>query len=378
MYICTSSVSAHLTKPFIIYGVAATLIVMLLCSTAVRAFRAWNYRVFYAIHVTAAAIVLPILCFHGRFMRIYLTEAILIYAASSILRTWVTQRVSGTLKTIQTPDSMILDIRIPEVECSQSWHPGQYALISREGNLISRLLGSVPLSIASLANDDKEMRLIARVRNGATRDLANLDRDASYRFNLEGPYGQSDHIAELLRCPKIVLVAGGVGGTFVVPIYRQLLQHMAARSRTHHNLAMHWIASSSADVAWALADRYLQEPGFKENLQIHLTQDRPDGHVSDKPENLPHIDDKSSSPFLEAVKTSPLRPTNVSPCCINLRYGRPDLGQLITSTFAEDVEARTAVVVCGPSSLITNVRRETGIWVCRGYACHWIAEDFES
>jgi NAD(P)H-flavin reductase len=369
MYICEGSVLHHLSTPFILYGVAGTSIFAVMLLSANRIFRAWSYRLFYAIHIVAAAILLPLLFFHGRYMRIYLIECIIIYGINSILRLWATRRVSATINTVRTSHSTLLDIRIPMTDHTQIWHPGQYALISTRGNPMSRLTGSTPLTIASLASDSEELRLMARVRNGRTKSLAKLDSDISYKFNLEGPYGSQDHISELLRCRKILLIAGGVGGTFILPIYRQLLKDFVARPKKHH-LTMHWIARSSLDIAWAVEARNLQEPGFKDNLRVHITQGVPDANRSpdDNSDGDAYTDEKS--PSFEAINDPLLM--------LESSFGRPCIEQMIADTFCEEHGGCTAIVVCGPSKLITHVRKETSAWVRKGRQCYWIAEKFES
>jgi ferredoxin-NADP reductase len=234
-------------------------------------------------------------------------------------------------------------------------------------HLLVRIKGSTSLTIASLVSDSEELRLIARVRNGRTKDLAKLESDISYKFNVEGPYGNRYHISELLQCRKILLVTGGVGGTFILPIYRRLLRGFVARPKKHHSV-MHWIARSPADIAWAVDARTLQELGFKDNLRVHVTRGLP---------NPGRRSDAGGSAY-NGENFSPVEAINYPLLGLKSSFGRPCIEQMINETFAEDLGGYTAVVVCGSSRLIDHVRKETGLWVRRGRQCYWIAEKFES
>jgi NAD(P)H-flavin reductase len=85
---------------------------------------------------------------------------------------------------------------------------------------------SHPFTIAAAANPDDDhhtLSLLIRTRSGITEQLAKHVRNnasGTTPVTVEGPYGQLEE--RLSSFDDILLVAGGVGGTFVWPIAERL------------------------------------------------------------------------------------------------------------------------------------------------------------
>ena len=70
---------------------------------------------------------------------------------------------------------------------------------------------------------------------------------------LEGPYGASTRLPDLLDYDKVLLVAGGVGATFIMPIYRSMLDsHGPALLGT--KIRCIWAVQKLAETQWAFPD----------------------------------------------------------------------------------------------------------------------------
>ncbi|ODH47141.1 hypothetical protein GX48_06736 [Paracoccidioides brasiliensis] len=111
-----------------------------------------------------------------------------------------------------------------------SWKPGQHVFMSCHG-LVP--LQSHPLSIASIPAD-KKLEFLVRAQNGATgkffahaskclRIVDNRDdnSDSVKRVGVEGPYGR---IRPLRQFDSVVLLAGGMGATYTMPLMRDTVE----------------------------------------------------------------------------------------------------------------------------------------------------------
>ncbi|EEH33443.1 hypothetical protein PAAG_04493 [Paracoccidioides lutzii Pb01] len=111
-----------------------------------------------------------------------------------------------------------------------SWKPGQHVFMSCHG-LVP--LQSHPLSIASIPTD-KKLEFLVRAQNGATgkffahaskclRTVDNRDdsSDSVKRVGVEGPYGR---IRPLRQFDSVVLLAGGMGATYTMPLMRDIVE----------------------------------------------------------------------------------------------------------------------------------------------------------
>jgi NAD(P)H-flavin reductase len=121
-----------------------------------------------------------------------------------------------------------------------SWEAGQYVYLrlTRLNPFVSYILcttlegtrlmtqQSHPFTIAAAANPDDDhhtLSLLIRTRSGITEQLAKHVRNnasGTTPVTVEGPYGQLEE--RLSSFDDILLVAGGVGGTFVWPIAERL------------------------------------------------------------------------------------------------------------------------------------------------------------
>ncbi|EEQ91698.2 metalloreductase [Blastomyces dermatitidis ER-3] len=111
-----------------------------------------------------------------------------------------------------------------------SWKPGQHVLLSCHG-LVP--LQSHPLTIASIPGD-KKLEFLVRAQKGGTKkffsyasknhDLLGGRCTSSGNVKLvgvEGPYGR---IRPLRQFDSLVLLAGGMGATFTMPLMRDLVE----------------------------------------------------------------------------------------------------------------------------------------------------------
>lgn len=201
--------------------------------------------------------------------------------------------------------------------------------------------------------------------NGTTAMLADLAKDPQpVPLLLEGPYGSAKYFPNLAsNYDRVLLVAGGVGATFTLPIYRDLL------SKGKGSIVKFvWSVKSEADAQWGVE-------ALKEQCEGRL----PDGfelYVSRKATSIGSRRGKGDE-SIELQEREGLLGDEAS-LEENARKGRPDIPAVVDGIFAlnRGGEERVAVLVCGPSGLGASARKEVGRWLAKGRGVFWHAEEF--
>ncbi|KAK5125346.1 hypothetical protein LTR85_000455 [Meristemomyces frigidus] len=385
-YVINDLLWAKLKEPYIICGIVSIIAFTAVGTTALTPVRKWSYRVFYITHVTLAAALLPVLFFHVSHIRIYLYETVAIYALNTLLRASNTDSMSGTVKLL--PNSSLLEINIPLPKAASGkqpskWHPGQHAYVSLAGHPFLRTFRSNPFTVASIPAADGSLTFIARVLDGNTAKLARQADDrklSTQMMSVEGPYGVATHADKLLGYDRILLVAGGVGGTFLVPLYRQLLEDLSPSKGSYRRqrVSFLWVARSKADVTWALPADVKEKEGFAERLEVRLTGNITDATAvdngfeisSDREEDTAAYGEPKGGIELEEQKqllsNDQDEDGGTDSCALKFAAGRPHIARIVDQTFAHGFTEKVAVVVCGPQKLNAALRKEVGRYVARG------------
>ncbi len=191
---------------------------------------------------------------------------------------------------------------------------------------------------------------------------------------IEGPYGASAQLPDFLLFDRVLLVAGGVGATFIVPIWRHIVN---SRQRNHlqkdGDVRFVWAAKTLAETSWAFPfkQRESKRGLGMEGVEIHVTGqpgvndgEERNGEISFEMverDELTGENDKCNKGLLEQG--------------IVVKYIRPDLYEVVNETFSGHAE-KVAVLVCGPTRMGTQLRKHVGKWVRRGKDVYWHAETF--
>ena len=195
--------------------------------------------------------------------------------------------------------------------------------------------------------------------------LADLVKDPQpVPLLVEGPYGSAKYFPDLAsNYDRVLLVAGGVGATFTLPIYRDLL------SKGKGSIVKFvWSVKREADAQWGVE-------ALKEQCEGRL----PEGfelYVSRKATSIDSRRGKEDD-SIELQEREGLLAEEAS-LEETVRKGRPDIPAIVDEVFAlsRGGEERVAVLVCGPSCLGASVRKEVGRWVVKGRDVFWHAEEF--
>jgi predicted ferric reductase len=241
---------------------------------------------------------------------------------------------------------------------------------------------SNPFTIASIPNTDGHIKFVARALNGNTKLLLSnaekVSSDTNVNITVEGLYGLNTHEDRLLRYDRVLFITGGVGATFIVPLYRQLLADLSPGKGSYRRqkVSFVWIARTKSEVTWAVPADPREKEGFAERLKICLTGN--DTEVTSSPMSYDDnveasaIDENEDGIELEEQKQllSNVAQSNGNIAAdandLSIYAGRPDLRRLVHETLSHGSNERVAIVVCGPKTLSQSIRREIAPWVKRG------------
>lgn len=354
----------------VILGLVGTIAFTAVGTTALSVLRKFNYRVFYTTHVTLASFLLPVLYFHVHHIRIYIIETVVVYVVHLALRLFNEHKAEGSLTLVPgTADLLVINIPMTaksKPKSSVQWQPGQHVYISwPQGPVYMRALKSrSPFTIASLPSEDGNLKMVARVLDGNTAALAKATTEgatgkaSSIPLILEGPYGLSTHSNTLLQYNRVLFIAGGVGATFVVPLYRTLLKDLSPSlgSRRRQNVAFVWVVRDEAETSWAVPEDELEKKGMQERMSVYATRtgrmDNDEQKTNDADESIELERLLSSGGINDSVQQWQVHP------------GRPNLGEIMDGVFSHTRnESKVAVFVCGPRSMADEVRRKSNKWV---------------
>ncbi|KAJ9629906.1 hypothetical protein H2203_002291 [Taxawa tesnikishii (nom. ined.)] len=356
----------------VILGLIGITAFTLVGTTALSWVRKRNYRIFYVVHVVLATLLLPVLYWHVHHIRLYILETLAVYIINTVFRVFATRTVSGTIELV--PDTNLLEIKIPVNEAGKAgvngtwtWQPGQHVYLSLPSHALTRTFRSNPFTIASLPSIDGHLTLVTRVLDGNTKTLAlhsSSPSSSPKKMSLEGPYGLSTHSLNLLGFNKVLFVAGGVGATFVVPLYRRLLSDLSpsAGSVRRQRVRLVWAVGSLGEAAWAVPggvgegsaekagkevrDESMEKErhAFLERCEIFVTRgDGISASISSPANARGYLKTKNSGISAkdeddeDGVEMQSLLPSSSEPAIdavsdSQFHYGRPDLRQVVDET----------------------------------------------
>jgi hypothetical protein len=369
---------ARLTSLVPLLGVGAFLLLTLLVSSSLAIVRRWSYAVFFVLHLSIGVVILPVLFFHASPLRLYTTEALALFVLDLVARKLDTIQGFATLTLL--PDTKLLKVTIPlppsKVRRFTSV-PGQHVYLSippastpsgSKFPSIHDLLFN-PFTVAEATPDS--VSLVLRTLHGPTtktlKGLAKLTK-AKPPINLEGPYGVAESFPNLAtEFDRVLLVAGGIGATFILPIYRQIVSFSTGDGFGSTKIEMIWSMRSNAEAAWSTVPEGVELLKSDDRVKMFFTGvDIDHGHISPP---TPGLEDGSIElADLTTEEQATLLPSSGS--------GRPDLGQIVDRTFRYGEHERVAVLVCGPAGMAEELREHVGRWVARGRYVWWHDESF--
>ncbi|KAI8626195.1 ferric reductase like transmembrane component [Xylariaceae sp. FL1651] len=361
-------------------GLSAVMGMQFLYGTALSVVRQYSYRVFFITHLLVALALPPIIYFHAKHSAFYVWEAFIVFIVDIGKRKFDTIVADTKVELIPGTDLVKLVGSIPTTKIDRfAKNPGTHIYLSippasrpdkspvAAAHLVFEFAFN-PFSVAAVDESSGELTLVARRRNGPmTRAFAKLaaDTNAGARVKLafDGPYGCAKRFPNLAgpEFDQILLVAGGVGATFTLPLYRWILsENPAAR------VQMIWAVRGAGDATWPVAGegKSIVED---DSIQLFLTEDILDsGNGNAGP--------SAGGEEIELANVSSARRLkSYTPMHIDKR---PNLQKIVDDVFRQGVEERVAVLVCGPEAMARELRSHLGIWVRKGRYVWWHNESF--
>lgn len=374
-------------------GILAITMLLILGTTTLTKIRNYSYRAFFTLHVVLSISLLPILYFHVSHLRIYILESAAIYVVLILQRNISSTPTLATISDL--PSSSLLSVSLqPKAPLKLPKSiPGQHVYLSFPSSADAPLnkLRLNPFTIANLPTKDGNMRLIIRPLSGTTNLLSKLAETHARRqpipIIIEGPYGSASYWPDLLKSyDRILLVAGGVGATFTLPIYRSLLQNLSQGSPTlSSKFRSIWSVREIADASWGL--QYLQEDGVGALLGgFEVFVSSLSDSSGDTADDSIELEDQEPDHLLKVAERvdsgESLHDENNPTFHVKIHKGRPDLKHIVEDVFtnidetSENEILKVAVLVCGPTEMGRNLRKGVGIWAKRGIDVLWHNEGF--
>ncbi|KAL2268378.1 hypothetical protein VTJ83DRAFT_3224 [Remersonia thermophila] len=409
----------RLGDPVVVAGVVAFLALNLLLTTALRPARSRSYRVFYVVHVLAGLAVPALLLLHARHARLFLAESLAAFLLNGAARKRGTVTADAAVRAIPGTDLIRISASVPRGKLDRfRAAPGAHVFLSLPGGgggaardgpaSSSRLLFEFllnPFTVASVDEDAGDLTLVARRRRGpmtaALGRLAGASSSSSRPSNsgvfhdneeriplcIEGPYGPAARLARLCTgYDRVLLVAGGIGATFALPLYRALLAENhpgsggsggsgggggggASSASAAPVVEMVWAVRRAGDATWALTGpggaALLKDP----RLHLYVTGD---AAPSSSAGGGGYDEGGEPGEELRAL----VRDRGGRYAAQDLRRRRPDLGKIVDGVFRASQQDRVAVLVCGPSEMARELRRHVGVWARKGREVWFHSEGF--
>ncbi|RYP05411.1 hypothetical protein DL764_003836 [Monosporascus ibericus] len=359
-------------------GLTAFIGMVVLNTTALSIIRRYSYRIFFITHLIVALALPPVVFFHHRSSTFYVVEALALFTIDLVLRKMDTFTTDASLVSIPGSNLIKIVAPVPPQKISRFREsPGTHVYLSVPAS--SRPSPSAvsaaryifefmfnPFTIASVDEHSTDLTLIARCLNGPmTQNLTRLANGSTEGIktplSIEGPYGSAARFPNFAgpEFDQILLVAGGVGASFVLPVYRSVLGENPGAAVT-----MVWAVRSASDATWPASD--VSQSILKDDkVQLYLT-----GDILESRSGTGSL--SAGDTELEMDHLSQTQP-KYSP---DHSRRRPDLQKIVDDVFKHGVEERVAVLVCGPEGMADELRRCVGTWVRKGRKVWWHNESF--
>jgi NAD(P)H-flavin reductase len=178
---------------------------------------------------------------------------------------------------------------------------------------------------------------------------------------LEGPYGHSAYLPELRDFGRILLIAGGVGATYIIPLWKHISLQRLVSPNFNQKTQLVWAVRSVKDTVWS-TELLKHLPGERfahDELDIYVTGNTPTRLSSTE---LSEVDSTAGNELAREIG-------------FNIKQGKPDLNAIVNDTFSS-FGGPIAVFVCGPEAMTRQLRDQVGRWVKIGRHVYWHAEEF--
>ncbi|KIW20511.1 hypothetical protein PV08_01086 [Exophiala spinifera] len=387
------------------FGLLAFWALNALALLSVPAIRRRAYHaLFWRSHVVLGVAV-PLFVFaHVKYTRVYVAQVAIVWAVNFVVRTRASEigqvtceNVQGTIATTtttttpiggtvttgteRTKTSVLVKVKIIAKKGGRlaKATPGQHVFLhsSSGGGGVAAKNPFTIVSVTTEANKEGvELVLVVRGLGGpGTKGLADLAKTGKkVDMRVEGPYGNAhddvDRLVNAGTASPVLLVAGGVGATYTIPIYMSLLNHARKTGKRQGILEMVWLVKGVGDAAWGVEIlRQLHDERI--DVDLYITGEDPDP-------SLAQGSDLPSEPEIHGLKIHAVgRRPDLTPEVDGFFTASASNGGDVHHALSDEGAAEVNVFVCGPSSLSADLRKVVGRHVGgKGRQVRWIEEAF--
>ncbi|KAI3401115.1 hypothetical protein diail_261 [Diaporthe ilicicola] len=365
------------TSRAVITGMVGIWSMTLLNTTTLRVIRNYSYRIFFIVHLTVAMIIPPLIWFHAHSSRVFLVEALVVFLADLVSRKFDTTTAVAKLETVPGTSLVKITAPIPNKKIHRfQTHPGShiYLQIPAEArpsdnrasadHLVHEFLYN-PFTVADVDVTTGNLTLVARHLSGPVTTTLNQIASNNSRhdatqvpLSIEGPYGVSSHFSMLAEgeFDRVLLVSGGVGATYTVPLYRALV-----KDNPTAQVQLIWAVRAAGDASWVTSGRDGKSFTEDEGVQVFVTAS--EGKLGGQ---------EAAEGEGEDVELTTLN----SGGGMRHQLMRPNLKKAVDDVFQHGQDERVAVLFCGPTVMGRDLRNHVGVWVRKGRVVFWHSESF--
>ena len=314
------------------------------------------FTLFYFTHIVLAIALIPTIWNHVTHPHPYLLFTVSLWLWDYTSRWFSTRWGQAEVKVLGGGRMIEVDVLInrPErIEISPGAHT--FLTIPR----LHRLRGGMranPFTVATFSEGEQRLKLVMRVRDGFTKSLVELTQrgetsslpttipdeapalqiPASIFLPSQAPF------PNLLQYTRVLVIGGGVGGSFCVP----WVKYLHAQPPTGTTVRFVWSVSDPLETHWAFSDlKDTALRNFTLSLELYVTGTGGRARGEAELELLPRA--KNAVPSSIPVE--------------NVRYTRPTLSLVLEQELDTCMEGDDmAVLVCGPEGMTADVREAVG------------------
>lgn len=300
------------------------------------------HKVFYRSHVILSVVLLLVVWLHVPFMRIYVQQAFGIWCQNASFRWSSSEYTDFSCRKV---GNGLVEVKARLKSANwENWVPGMHGYLNQKG--LGPKNPFTVVSVDQIHDGNVEVTFVVRDLGGPTTSLLGKEADGKKKLDLqlEGPYGESKmYLPGLLRggdkAGKVLIVAGGVGATYSLPIYIALMKAWSGRG---DKVRLSWIVRDINEAKWGLD--MLQDVGSPVNVQLFVTNP-----------------DKTAQSVTKAN-------TEIKGLQVLSSSKRPDMstvvGEFVESDDSKGISTnrkdKLTVMVCGPPGLSQSLRKAVG------------------
>ncbi|KAF5361182.1 hypothetical protein D9758_009046 [Tetrapyrgos nigripes] len=202
----------------------------------------------------------------------------------------------------------------------------------------------------------KELVFLVNVRDGFTKRLSHVAaQKGTIKVFVDGPYGQRN---DLSGYDNVVLIAGGTGVTYTLPMLLDIVEGARAGKRNCKRVVFVWAVRDARHFQWVLdainSAVKLAPHGFQLEIRLFVT-----GSSTTEWDTVSTDSSKLESPGASSSLSGENTPNVKSPMEISglqLLLGRPAIGKIVVEEAEEARGGSMCVAVCGSQSIASCVR----------------------